>query len=53
MLDWDDYHAFISTSSDDTDSGAPNANGTGCSGTVIMWIVVILVLVWFIGELFG
>lgn len=53
MPDWDDYHAFINTSSDDTGSGASNVGGAGCSGTVITWIVVILAVLWFIGELFG
>lgn len=52
MPDWDDYHAFISTSSDNTDSDN-SSTCSGCSVSVLTWIIVFLSIVWLIGELFG
>ena len=47
MPNLDDYHAFKSTSSDNSYSGG----GSGCSGSIFTWIVVILAVLWLIGKL--
>ena len=49
MPDINDYHAFISTSSDsETASG-----GSGCSIGCLPWLLAALGVFWFIGKLAG
>ena len=42
MPDMNDFHAFKSTS---TGSG-----GGGCSGSILLWIMIIVGVLWLIGK---
>ena len=46
MPDFNDFHAFKNTSSNDTDFGS-----TGCSTPLVVIGIIVLVL-WFIGKVF-
>ena len=46
MPDLNDFHAFKSTSSGDSGGG-------GCSGNILIWILVIYAILTFIGKLSG
>lgn len=47
MPDLNDFHAFKSTSSGE------NSGNSGCLGGGFTWIVVIIVVLWLIGKIFG
>ena len=44
MPDMNDFHAFKSTSSGGSSSGG------GCSGSVLLWIMIIVGVLWLIGK---
>lgn len=45
MPDMNDFHAFKSTSGNNTGGGG------GCSGNILIWIIIICAILTFIGKL--
>lgn len=45
MPDLNDFYAFKNSS-----SGGGNGRGSGCSGSTLLWIVVILGILYFVGK---
>jgi len=43
MPDMNDFHAFKGTSSG-------GSSGDGCSGSVLLWIMIIIGVLWLIGK---
>ena len=43
MPDMNDFHAFKSTSSGESSGG-------GCSGSVLLWIMIVFGVMWLIGK---
>ena len=48
MIDWDDYHAFISTSGSGDDHTSPDSSG-GC----LPAILIVLAILGLIGKIVG
>lgn len=48
MPDFDDFHAFTSTSGSD----GSGSGGSGCSLGCFSWIIIIYVVFWIISRLF-